>query len=165
MEKDFKKIKRKLRHLSKKEFSADSSEMISKIGDTYIVYNQYQIIPCDRKFKIYEKSKKLEYVGTAYNSSSAILWCVAKKSDEPNLAEKLLSYDNKVEFILHDILHAQQLLKVEDNSEKQQTLISRLNEYKFKHVQLNGKLHKYIKLAKHIKKLGLSHELKRTSKN
>jgi len=109
MKKTFNKVKRKLRKIAKKEFTADSNELISKIGDTYIVYNQYQIIPEENRFNIYEKNGKLKHLVTTYTSASAISWCIADKKEEQELAHNIIECDNKIEFLLSDIAYAKQV--------------------------------------------------------
>jgi len=138
--------------------------LISKIGDTYIVYNQYQIIPDDNKFNIYEKNGKLKHLVTTYTSASAISWCIADKKEEIELANNIIACDNKIEFLLGDITHTKQVLKNTPSSHREGVLLARLQEYNLKHYKLKGKLHKYIQRAKYIKKLGLDNESKRTSR-
>jgi hypothetical protein len=164
MKKTFNKVKRKLRKIAKKEFTADSNELISKIGDTYIVYNQYQIIPEENRFNIYEKNGKLKHLVTTYTSASAISWCIADKKEEQELAHNIIECDNKIEFLLSDIAYAKQVLKNNPSLQKESMLLARLQEYNLKHYRLKGKLHKYIQRAKYIKKLGLNNESKRTSR-
>jgi hypothetical protein len=160
----FNKVKQKLKKIAKEEFTSDSNELISKIGDTYIVFDRYQIIPKDNTFEIFETNGKLSYLVTTYSSATAISWCVATKDNDSELARNIVRCDNKIEYLLYDIAHAKQMLKTNKSDSTHGILLSRLQEYNLNHYRLKCKLHKYIQRAKYIKKSGLKNESNRTSR-
>jgi len=157
MTKTFKQVKRKIRKLSKEENSSQNNLIIQK-RNMFIVYDMYKIIKDKHNFKIYIISGD-EYVGTVFNSSSAISWCNAHRGNNTSLAYNIISTDRAIEFLDNDIAYTKILIKLKSTPHNEQSiLLARLTEYINKHLHIKLKLHKYIQRSKQIKSKGFLNE-------
>ena len=156
MPKNYKQLKSKLKKLSKNEKSDDN--LVVQNGNIFDVYNKYKIIKDKHSFNIYIVDNN-EFIGTVFNSSSAISWCNAHKGNDIDLSNGIISSDRAIEFLSNDIVYTKMLIKLKSTPHtKQSILFARLTEYVNKQLRIKLKLHKYIQRSKQIKDKGFSNE-------
>jgi hypothetical protein len=161
MTKNFKKIKHKLKRLSKAEET--NNNLIVQKGNDFIVYSTYKINKDNEKFNIYIIDNE-QFIDTLFNSSSAIAWCNAHKGNDIELANNIVSSDRAIEFLNNDIAYTKILIKLKSTPHIHQSiLLARLTEYVNRQMQLKVNLHKYIQRSKQIKSEGFSNEFTTTS--
>jgi hypothetical protein len=162
MSKNYKQVKQKLKKLSKNEEQKDN--LVIQKGNIFHVYNEYTIVKDNHKFDIYIVDNN-EFIGTVFNSSSAISWCNAHKCNDIDLAKNIISSDRAIEFLNNDIGYTKMLIKLKSTPHtKQSILFARLTEYVNKQLRIKLKLHKYIQRSNQIKDKGFSNEFTTPSK-
>ena len=162
MSKNYKQVKQKLKKLSKNEEQKDN--LVIQKGNIFHVYNEYTIVKDNHKFDIYIVDNN-EFIGTVFNSSSAISWCNAHKGNDIDLSNGIISSDRAIEFLSNDIVYTKMLIKLKSTPHtKQSILFARLTEYVNKQLRIKLKLHKYIQRSNQIKDKGFSNEFTTPSK-
>ena len=156
MTKNFKHVKRKIRELSKDEEKKDN--LVIQNGNIFHVYNEYRIVKNGYKFDIYINDGN-EFIGTVFNSSTAISWCNAHKGNDVVLSNNIITTDRGIEFLNNDISYTKMLIKLRSTPHPiQSILFTKLTEYVDKQLRLKLKLHKYIQRSNQIKDKGFSNE-------
>lgn len=128
----------------------------------YEVFGKYRIIPQRPGYRVFCSATE---VGTFHSTKTALSWCIADKHNAYNTARELLTVDNKLTALTHDINARAAIGDRSKNPELRETILTKLESKIIHKKQLENQLTKCVDWAKYMQLRGFDNETARTGRS
>jgi hypothetical protein len=149
--------------LFRQEFREIMPNTIWQTDDgVYQVFGQYRIQPTRPGYRVFCSATD---VGVFSSTRTALSWCIADKNKAYNTARELLTVDNKLTALTHDITTRAALGDRSNNPALRETILTKLESKIIQKKLLENQLTKCVSWAKYIQQRGFEDETARTGRN
>ena len=154
---------RELEHLVRTELRSIMPNMIWRDdnGD-YEVFGRYRLCPNAQGFMVFCSATE---VGTFSSTKAALSWCIADKNSAFNTARELLTLDNKLSTITHDISVRASIGDRSKNVDLRETILTKLESKIIHKKKLENQLANCVNWAKYVQQRGFDNETQRIGRN
>jgi len=128
----------------------------------YEVFGRYRIKPNLPGYRVFCSATD---VGVFSSTRTALSWCIADKNKAYNTARELLTVDNKLTALTHDITARAALGDRSNNPALRETILTKLESKIIQKKLLENQLTKCVNWAKYIQQRGFENETARTGRN
>jgi len=157
------KPEQQFKRLFEQEFQGLMPNTIWQEDDgSYEVFGKYRIQPDRQGYRVFCSATE---VGTFHTTRTALSWCIADKHGAYNTARELLTVDNKLTALTHDI---NTRAAVGDHSklpELREIILTKLESKIIHKKLLENQLAKCVNWAKYIQQRGFDNETQRTGRS
>jgi hypothetical protein len=149
--------------LFRQEFREIMPNTIWQTDDgVYQVFGQYRIQPTRPGYRVFCSATD---VGVFSSTRTALSWCIADKNKAYNTARELLTVDNKLTALTHDITTRAALGDRSNNPALRETILTKLESKIIQKKLLENQLTKCVSWAKYIQQRGFEDETARTGRS
>ena len=149
--------------LFRQEFREIMPNTIWQTDDgVYQVFGQYRIQPTRPGYRVFCSATD---VGVFSSTRTALSWCIADKNKAYNTARELLTVDNKLTALTHDITTRAALGDRSNNPALRETILTKLESKIIQKKLLENQLTKCVDWAKYIQQKGFDNETARTGRS
>ena len=149
--------------LFRQEFREIMPNTIWQTDDgVYQVFGQYRIQPTRPGYRVFCSATD---VGVFSSTRTALSWCIADKNKAYNTARELLTVDNKLTALTHDITTRAALGDRSNNPALRETILTKLESKIIQKKLLENQLTKCVSWAKYIQQRGFDNETARTGRS
>lgn len=127
----------------------------------YEVFGRYRIHAEDHAYRVFCHATD---VGTFSTTRTALSWCIADKNRAYNTARELLTIDNKLTALTHDIATRAAIGDRSRNPSLRETILVKLESKIIQKKQLENQLAKCVSWAKYVQQQGFDNETQRISR-
>jgi hypothetical protein len=128
----------------------------------YEVFGKYRIV---RKKSGYQVFCSASDVGTFSSTRTALSWCIADKNRSFNTAREILTIDNKLTALTHDIGTRAAVGDHSQDPALREMILTKLESKIIQKKILENQLTKCVNWAKYIQQRGFENETARTGRN
>jgi hypothetical protein len=128
----------------------------------YEAFGRYRIVPMRPGYQVFCSATE---VGIFNSTRSALSWCIADKNSAYNTARELLTVDNKLAALTHDIEVRAAVGDRSKNPALRETILTKLESKIIHKKQLENQLSKCVNWAKYIQQRGFEDETARTGRS
>ena len=128
----------------------------------YEVFGHYRIEPVRPGYRVTCAATE---VGIFASTKTALSWCIADKNRAYNTARELLTLDNKVASITHDIATRAAVGDRSQNPGLREIILTKLESKIIQKKMLENQLTKCVDWAKYIQQKGFDNETARTGRS
>jgi|TARA_R110000868_G_scaffold402244_1_gene678412 hypothetical protein len=128
----------------------------------YEAFGRYRIVPMRPGYQVFCSATE---VGIFNSTRSALSWCIADKNSAYNTARELLTVDNKLAALTHDIEVRAAVGDRSKNPVLRETILTKLESKIIHKKQLENQLSKCVNWAKYIQQRGFEDETARTGRS
>jgi len=157
------KPEQQFKRLFEQEFQGLLPNTIWQQDDgSYEVFGKYRIQP---EFPGYRVHCSATEVGVFSNTRTALSWCIADKNKSYNTAREILTVDNKLTALTHDIAVRAAVGDRTKNIDMRDVILRKLERKIIHKKLLENQLTKYINWAKYVQQRGFDNETQRIGRN
>ena len=128
----------------------------------YQVFGHYRIQPNRPGYRVFCSATD---VGVFSSTRTALSWCIADKNRAYNTARELLTVDNKLTALTHDITARAALGDRSNNPVLREMILTKLESKIIQKKLLENQLTKCVDWAKYIQQRGFDNETARTGRS
>ena len=128
----------------------------------YQVFGHYRIQPNRPGYRVFCSATD---VGIFSSTRTALSWCIADKNRAYNTARELLTVDNKLTALTHDITTRAALGDRSSNPALREMILTKLESKIIQKKLLENQLTKCVNWAKYIQQRGFDNETARTGRS
>jgi hypothetical protein len=128
----------------------------------YQVFGHYRIQPNRPGYRVFCSATD---VGVFSSTRTALSWCIADKHKAYNTARELLTTDNKLTALTHDITTRAALGDRSNNPALREMILTKLESKIIQKKLLENQLTKCVNWAKYIQQRGFDNETARTGRS
>jgi hypothetical protein len=149
--------------LFRQEFRNIMPNIIWQTEDgAYQVFGHYRIQPNRPGYRVFCSATD---VGVFSSTRTALSWCIADKHRAYNTARELLTIDNKLTALTHDITTRAALGDRSTSPALREMILTKLESKIIQKKLLENQLTKCVNWAKYIQQRGFDNETARTGRN
>ena len=149
--------------LFRQEFREIMPNTIWQTDDgVYQVFGHYRIQPNRPGYRVFCSATD---VGIFSSTRTALSWCIADKNRAYNTARELLTVDNKLTALTHDITTRAALGDRSSNPALREMILTKLESKIIQKKLLENQLTKCVNWAKYIQQRGFDNETARTGRS
>lgn len=151
-----------LEKMFREEFRGKPNNIIwqNTLGE-YEVFGRYRIVSDKPGYRVFCDDSE---VGRFHSTRTALSWCIADKHRYYDRARELLTIDNKLTTLTHDISVRASLGDRIRDPERQETILIKLETKLIHKKQLENQLAKCVDWAKYYQQRGIENETVRTGR-
>lgn len=147
----------------RQEFRETMPNIIWQNNDgVYEVFGHYRIQPDRPGYRVFCSATD---VGVFSSTRTALSWCIADKNRAYNTARELLTVDNKLAALTHDINARAALGDRSQNPALRETILTKLESKIIRKKLLENQLAKCVNWAKYIQQRGFDNETQRIGRS
>lgn len=147
----------------RQEFRETMPNIIWQTDDgVYQVFGHYRIQPNRPGYRVFCSASD---VGVFSSTRTALSWCIADKNRAYNTARELLTTDNKLTALTHDITTRAALGDRSNNPALREMILTKLESKIIQKKLLENQLTKCVNWAKYIQQRGFDNETARTGRS